>query len=77
MSQPQPSQPPPSHGTTDLLGRALTPTERRLLAVYDELLALLAQDDLPPSVAANLREAAATLWQVVNDLALPRPRPDV
>ena len=65
-----------SPAPTDLLGRPLSALEQQLLASYDGLLALLGQD-LPPSVAANVREAVAALWQVVNDLALPRPRPDV
>jgi hypothetical protein len=67
----------PRPPATDLLGRPLTATEQRVLAVYDELLLLLAEPDLAPSVAANLREAAATLWQVVQDQALPRSRPDL
>ena len=70
------SQPAPGPSTTDLLGHALTPVEQRVLATYDQLLALL-REDLPPSVDANVREAVAALWQVVQDLALPRARPDV
>ena len=58
----------------DLLGRPLAPTEQRLLAAYEGLRALL-QEDLPPSAAANVREAAAALWQVMNDLALVSDRP--
>ncbi len=58
----------------DLLGRPLTPTEQRLLAAYEGLKALL-HEDLPPSAAANVKEAAAALWQVMNDLALVSDRP--
>jgi len=60
----------------DLLGRPMTATEQRLLSAYEGLKALL-REDLPPSAAANVREAVAALWQVVNDLALASDRPDV
>lgn len=56
--------------TTDLLGRSLTDTEARLLAVYRELKGLLQVQDLPPAVQANLRYALANLWNIVNDLGL-------
>jgi hypothetical protein len=60
----------------DLLGRDMTAAETRLLAAYRGLLELL-KEDLPPSAAANVREAAAAMWQVVNDLALVADRPDL
>jgi hypothetical protein len=60
----------------DLLGRPLSDVERRLLAVYAELKAL-EKEPLAPCAAANVREAVAVLWQVVNDLALAADRPDV
>ncbi len=60
----------------DLLGRPLTPVETKLLAAYRQLIALLSED-LPPSADANVREAAAALWNAVNDLALIDERPDL
>lgn len=59
----------------DLVGRDVTPVEKRLLKAYETLKALLAED-LPPCAAANVREAAAAMWQVVNDLALRYERLD-
>lgn len=59
----------------DLLGRDMTAVERRLLSAYRTLEALLGED-LPPCAEAGVREAAAALWQVVNDLALRTERPD-
>ena len=53
----------------DLLGGELSPGERRLLAVYDELKALCAED-LPPVAQANVRSALALMHNVVNGLAL-------
>jgi hypothetical protein len=53
----------------DLLGNELTDSERRLLAVYEELKALCGED-LPPIAAANTRAALALMHQVVNGLAL-------
>jgi hypothetical protein len=53
----------------DLLGRELTDAEARLLAVYDELKALCAED-LPPIAAANARAALGLMHNVVNGLAL-------
>ena len=58
---------PPS--TRDLLGGEMTAAETRLLAVYDELKALCAED-LPPVAAANTRAALALMHNVVNGLAL-------
>jgi hypothetical protein len=54
---------------TDLLGNDLTESEARLLAVYEELKALCAED-LPPVAAANVRAALALMHNVVNGLAL-------
>jgi hypothetical protein len=53
----------------DLLGNELTSSEQRLLAVYEELKALCAED-LPPVAAANVRAALALMHNVVNGLAL-------
>jgi hypothetical protein len=53
----------------DLLGGEMTETEVRLLAVYDELKALCAEE-LPPVAAANTRAALGLMHQVVNGLAL-------
>jgi hypothetical protein len=55
--------------TVDLLGSELTPSEERLLAVYDELKALC-REDLPPLAHANVRAALALMHNVVNGLAL-------
>jgi hypothetical protein len=68
--------PNPPSPAKDLLGRNLTPAEKRLLAAYEDLKALL-QEDLPPCAAANVKEALAALWQVVHDLALASDRPDI
>ena len=53
----------------DLLGTELTEEEARLLAVYDELKALCAEE-LPPIAAANTRAALALMHNVVNGLGL-------
>ncbi len=53
----------------DLLGNKLSASEERLLAVYEEMKALCAED-LPPVAAANLRAALALMHNVVNGLAL-------
>jgi Family of unknown function (DUF6052) len=55
--------------TGDLLGNELTPAEERLLAVYEELKALCAED-LPPSAAANVRASLALMHNVVGGQAL-------
>jgi Family of unknown function (DUF6052) len=55
--------------TEDLLGGEMTGSEERLLAVYDELKALCAED-LPPIAQANVRAALALMHNVVNGLAL-------
>ncbi|MEJ3655838.1 hypothetical protein WEH80_36670 [Actinomycetes bacterium KLBMP 9759] len=54
---------------TDLMGRATTPDEDAVLAVYDQLRALVA-GDLPPCTAAGLRAALADVAVVVTDLGL-------
>ncbi len=55
--------------TRDLLGEEMTASEERLLAVYEELKALCAED-LPPVAAANVRAALALMHNAVNGLAL-------
>lgn len=52
----------------DLLGDALSDSEREILIVYRGLKVLLERDDLPPCARANARIALAAIWQVVNDL---------
>ncbi len=53
----------------DLLGGQMSPSEERLLAVYDELKALC-EEDLPPIAHANVRAALALMHNVVNGLGL-------
>jgi hypothetical protein len=53
----------------DLLGRTTTADEDALLAVHDQLRALVA-GDLPPCAAAGLRAALAHVAVVVTDLGL-------
>lgn len=55
--------------TRDLLGDEMTAAEERLLAVYEELKALCAED-LPPNAAANVRASLALMHNAVNGLAL-------
>ncbi len=55
--------------SVDLLGSSLSPSEERLLSVYEELKALCGED-LPPNAAANVRAALALMHNVVNGLAL-------
>ncbi len=55
--------------TIDLLGSELTATEERLLAVYEELKALCAED-LPPNAHASVRASLALMHNAVNGLAL-------
>jgi hypothetical protein len=55
--------------TVDLLGDELSPTEARLLMVYEELKALCAED-LPPNAGAGVRASLALMHNVVNGLAL-------
>ena len=55
--------------TVDLLGAELTPTEQRLLAVYEELKSLCAEE-LPPNAHAGVRASLALMHNVVTGLAL-------
>ena len=55
--------------TLDLLGNEMTDSEQRLLAVYEQLKALCAED-LPPVAHANVRAALALMHNAVNGLAL-------
>ena len=55
---------------TDLLGTALSEDERELLAAYEALKRLAANDDLPPCAARNVKKALAAMWQATNDLDL-------
>jgi hypothetical protein len=55
--------------TVDLLGNELSPTEQRLLAVYEELKALCAED-LPPNANAGVRASLSLMHNIVNGLAL-------
>jgi 7-keto-8-aminopelargonate synthetase-like enzyme len=55
---------------SDLLGGELSASEQRLLAVYEELKGLCADEALPPVAAANVRAALALMHNVVNSLAL-------
>jgi hypothetical protein len=55
--------------TLDLLGSELSPSEHRLLAVYEELKALCAED-LPPNAHAGVRASLALMYNVVSGLAL-------
>ena len=59
----------PDRAGVDLLGAELTPSEARLLAVYEELKALCAED-LPPVAHANVRSALALMHNAVSSLAL-------
>jgi Family of unknown function (DUF6052) len=54
---------------TDLIGNELTAAESRLLAVYEELKSLCAED-LPPNAYANVRAALALMHNAVTGLAL-------
>lgn len=53
---------------TDMLGQATTETEQQLAAIYAELKAMAARDDLPPCAERNVKKALACMWQVMNDL---------
>lgn len=53
----------------DLIGGEPTAAEQRLLAVYEELKALCAEE-LPPIAHSNVRAALALMHNVVNGLAL-------
>ncbi len=55
--------------TVDLLGSELTPSEQRLLAVYEELKAMC-EEDLPPNALAGVRASLALMHNVITGLAL-------
>jgi hypothetical protein len=55
---------------TDLLGRALTDTEQKIVAIHDALKDVLAAPHLAPCVRSNARFAMAATWQMVTDLGL-------
>jgi hypothetical protein len=55
--------------SSDLVGAELTPSEERLLSVYEELKALCAED-LPPNAHCGVRASLALMHNVVNGLAL-------
>ena len=59
----------------DLVGREMTPVERKLLRAL-RTLEELAKEDLAPAVEANVKEALVALWIAVNDLGLRYDRPD-
>ncbi len=48
----------------------MTAAEERLLAVYEELKALCADESLPPNAAANCRAALALMHNVVGGMGL-------
>jgi len=56
--------------SADLLGNEMAPSEERLLAVYEELKALAADEELAPIAQANVRAALALMHNVVNGLGL-------
>ena len=60
---------PGGGASADLIGNELTPTEARLLAVYEELKALC-NEDLPPNANAGVRASLALMHNIVNGLAL-------
>ena len=55
--------------TVDLLGSELSPTEQRLLAVYEELKSLCAEQ-LPPNAHCGVRASLALMHNVITGLAL-------
>ena len=54
----------------DLLGRPVSASDERLLALYTSLKEAAVDPDLPPCVERNVKKALACMWQVVNDLNL-------
>ncbi|WP_439565974.1 hypothetical protein [Microcella sp.] len=56
--------------TTDLLGAPLSTAESDILAVYTALKDLVSDATLPPTAAANLRDALASVSIVVTGLCL-------
>ena len=61
-------------GAQDLLGNPLSEDEKKLLGAYETLKALR-DEATSPMARANLAEVVATLWQIVNNLALTEDRP--
>ncbi len=55
--------------TVDLLGSELTSAEQRLLAVYEELKSLCAEE-LPPNASVGVRASLALMHNVVTGLVL-------
>ena len=51
-------------------GERLSEAESKALAIYEELKALLARDDLPPCLLFGAREALAAFYPAVNNLGL-------
>ncbi len=62
--------------TKDLLGNDLTADEAELLDLYDRSVRLAGRTDLPPVIAANVKQAMVLLWNACNDLALGCGKPD-
>lgn len=60
----------------DLVGNEMTPAEKRLVRTLKAVETMLAEPDIAPCVAANVREAYAALWVAANDLGLVSGRPD-
>jgi hypothetical protein len=60
----------------DAIGRGMTPVETKILRAYRQVVGLLSEPDLAPTAVANVKEAAACLWILANELGLPAPRPD-
>ena len=54
----------------DLIGRELTGPETELLAIYNSLRALVADEALPPCAAAGTRAALAHMAVLVGTLGL-------
>ena len=52
------------------MGQDLTPTQARLVQVYDELLELVRDqgDELSPFEERNAKKALGCLWQIANGL---------
>ena len=55
--------------TVDLLGSAMSESEERLIAVYEELKALCAME-LPPNAHANVAAALALKYEHLSDLGV-------
>lgn len=64
-----------STSPTDILGNPLTPIERQLVEAHGQLTAILRDRDIPPAVRAGIAHAAASTWQVLNDLDIEAESP--